>query len=287
MNQQNKFLIFGITLVAALGGLLFGYDTAVISGTTGALDNFFIKPLFQDTGMAREVIFEYKIIISLCVVVLVILASSFLTKLYNTCKGAVYTIFLIILSLIVWYFQFWDQPNVLTETMASSIKGFTISSALVGCIIGGALGGSISGSIGRKQGLIVAALLFTISALGSAIPDKLNFLGVEMISSLIFYRIIGGIGVGIASMLSPMYIAEIGPRKNAWTIGITQPICHYIRYVGGLFRQLLHCRSRRYQLAGYNRLALDVCIRIVTLYPVFRVVILGTQDPSFSDAERQ
>ncbi len=76
-----------------------------------------------------------------------------------------------------------------------------------------ALGGYISQSIGRKRGLIIAAILFLISALGSSMPEKLNFMGLSTISSFIFYRVIGGIGVGLASMLSPMYIAEIAPAS--------------------------------------------------------------------------
>lgn len=150
--KQNKFYIIAITIVATLGGLLFGYDTAVISGTVGSLDAFFI------------------------------------------------------------------QPMGLSETAANSQLGFIVSSALIGCIIGGISGGFISLKLGRKNGLILAAILFFISAMGSAFPEMFfrpfgqgdhtfywNF---------IIYRIIGGIGVGLASMLSPMYIAEISPAES-------------------------------------------------------------------------
>jgi MFS transporter, SP family, xylose:H+ symportor len=150
--KQNKFYIIAITIVATLGGLLFGYDTAVISGTVGSLDVFFI------------------------------------------------------------------QPMGLSETAANSQLGFIVSSALIGCIIGGISGGLISLKLGRKNGLILAAILFFISAMGSAFPEIFfrpfgegdhtffwHFIG---------YRIIGGIGVGLASMLSPMYIAEISPANT-------------------------------------------------------------------------
>jgi SP family xylose:H+ symportor-like MFS transporter len=99
----------------------------------------------------------------------------------------------------------------LNESLINVIHGFNISSALIGCIIGGSLGGYVSQGIGRKNGLIMAAGLFIISAIGAALPDKLNFLVSEPICMFMVYRIIGGIGVGLASMLSPMYIAEISP----------------------------------------------------------------------------
>lgn len=96
---------------------------------------------------------------------------------------------------------------------ASSVTGFTVSSALIGCIIGGLTAGYISQSLGRKRGLMVAAFLFLLSGFGAAYPEKLSILGMEPLVSFIFYRVIGGIGIGLASMLSPMYIAEIAPAE--------------------------------------------------------------------------
>jgi len=117
---------------------------------------------------------------------------------------------LIILSVIV-LIRLFSGEAAFDEHTANSIKGFTISSALVGCIIGGAAGGFISKSMGRKGGLILAASLFILSAVGSSVPEHMNFFGTENIVTFIIYRIIGGMGVGLASMLSPMYIAEIAP----------------------------------------------------------------------------
>jgi len=151
-TSKNSGYLIKLTLVATLGGLLFGYDTGVISGTVGSLDSFFVMP-----------------------------------------KG-------------------------LSETAASAFKGFLVSSALIGCIIGGAFGGVISKKLGRKKGLVLAATLFLISALGSAMPEMfiapIGELDHSFSTIFIFYRILGGIGVGLASMLSPLYIAEIAPADS-------------------------------------------------------------------------
>jgi SP family xylose:H+ symportor-like MFS transporter len=151
-RDYNFNYVIAITLVATLGGLLFGYDTAVISGTVESLRKFFIEP-------------------------------------HN-------------LSL--------DQANAL--------EGFVVSSALIGCIIGASFAGWLSQRYGRRSTLIFAAILFLLSAIGSAWPEI--FVGMpgsgdhNFTNIFVIYRIIGGIGVGLASMVSPMYIAEIAPARN-------------------------------------------------------------------------
>ena len=149
MSPRNPSLVNKLTFIATLGGLLFGYDTAVISGAVGAIDANFIDPLN------------------------------------------------------------------LSETARSSLSGWTISSALLGCVIGAGIAGWLSTRLGRKGGLLVAAFLFLISALGSAIPEiglgPIGGMGPNALWPFIGYRILCGIGVGIASMLSPLYIAEIAP----------------------------------------------------------------------------
>ncbi len=88
-----------------------------------------------------------------------------------------------------------------------------ISSALIGCVIGGACAGFISKAIGRKNGLYIAAFAFLLSAIGAWKPEAFNVFGVRDVYSFVIFRILGGIGVGIASMISPMYIAEIAPAN--------------------------------------------------------------------------
>src|SRR6185312_8344063 len=156
MSKINPYVVL-LTLIATLGGLLFGYDTAVINGAVGSLKAYFVDPRFADLA------------------------------------------------------------NPAQANAANSLLGFVVSSALIGCIIGGLIGGFVSTRIGRKRGLIIAALLFLVSALGASAPEfpfaPIGHGGPAYMANFVFYRILGGIGVGLASMLSPMYIAEIAPPK--------------------------------------------------------------------------
>ncbi len=211
-NGINKNFILAITLVATLGGLLFGYDTAVISGTVKFLQAFFIDPLSNNADKALSVVFQYRVTVTVVLVIISYAIGAILVKLFGKKRGLIITAILVVVAAIFLIVTF-SKPLSIDEGTANSIKGFTISSALVGCIIGGSVGGFISRMIGRKKGLLLAAGLFTISAVGSAIPEYMNFYGVDTIVSFIIYRIIGGVGVGLASMLSPMYIAEIAPAE--------------------------------------------------------------------------
>lgn len=183
MNKPyNPFYVFRITLVATLGGLLFGYDTAVVSGTVDSISKVFI------------------------------------------------------------------EPRHLNETAANSLLGFCVSSALIGCIIGGVICGYLSNRFGRRNSLLFAALLFFITALRSAYPefglhpilsDQYPTYLANYIPEFVTYRIIGGIGVGLASMLSPMYIAEVAPAEirdkmvsfNQFAIIFGQLLVYCVNYV--------------------------------------------------------
>lgn len=92
----------------------------------------------------------------------------------------------------------------------AGLQGWVVGSALLGCLVGAIISGSLSIKIGRKNSLIISAILFSISAFGSGLPSFLP----ESVSLLVIFRIIGGLGIGIASMNAPMYIAEIAPAKK-------------------------------------------------------------------------
>lgn len=130
-NNKKRYISF-IAMSAALGGLLFGYDTAVISGAIGNLTQYF--------------------------------------------------------------------------HLNSVETGWAISSALVGCLLGAMVSDYSSTKYGRKYTMIFAAILFILNSIGTAIPNSFTM--------FVIFRIIGGIGVGIASMVVPMYIAEIAPPKR-------------------------------------------------------------------------
>ena len=176
-NERNgsRGYLISIVMVAVLGGLLFGYDTAVISGAEKGLQAFFMGA--QD-------------------------------------------------------FQYTDYMH-----------GFTSSSALIGCIIGSALSGLLASRLGRKRALIVAGVLFFISALGSMEPEFLLFQhGVPTYSLLVMfniYRVIGGIGVGLASAICPMYIGEVAPSNirgmlvswNQFAIIFGQLVVYFVNFL--------------------------------------------------------
>jgi MFS transporter, SP family, arabinose:H+ symporter len=89
--------------------------------------------------------------------------------------------------------------------LGDGMKGWIVSSALIGCLFGSAIAGWLSDRYGRKSVLLLSAVLFTGCAIGSAVPHEAWHLVVA--------RFIGGTGIGIASMLSPMYISEISPPR--------------------------------------------------------------------------
>ncbi|WP_082712238.1 sugar porter family MFS transporter [Vibrio tritonius] len=130
-QHYNLKYISMICGVAALGGLLFGYDTAVISGAINPIKHYFHL----------------------------------------------------------------DSVGV----------GWAVSNVAIGCIIGAFASGSLAHKMGRKKALVIAALLFTISALGAALVDSFAW--------FIAYRMLGGLAVGLASAISPMYMSEVSPKE--------------------------------------------------------------------------
>jgi len=130
-TQFNMSFLWLICFVAAMGGLLFGYDWVVIGGA-----KMFYEPFFDIGGNVK-------------------------------------------------------------------LQGWAMSSALLGCLAGAVVSGALADRFGRKPLLILAAALFTISAIGTGLAENFMMFNV--------YRIIGGIGIGLASNLSPMYIAEVAP----------------------------------------------------------------------------
>jgi sugar porter (SP) family MFS transporter len=132
-TQLNRQFIIGITLVSAMGGLLFGYDYVVIGGA---------KPFYER------------------------------------------------------FFGITQSPY---------LQGWAMSSALIGCLIGASASGYLTDLFGRKRPLIGAAAIFTLAALGTGAFNSFNL--------FITFRLMCGLGIGLASAVSPMYIAEISPAS--------------------------------------------------------------------------
>jgi SP family xylose:H+ symportor-like MFS transporter len=175
-RQKGSYgYLIAIVLVAVIGGLLFGYDTAVISGAERGLQAFF--------------------------------------------QGAA------------------------DFTYTDGWHGFTTSSALIGCVLGALISGRMASFFGRKKSLFVAGILFFLSALGSYNPEFLFFeKGVATKNLLVafnFYRILGGVGVGLASALCPMYIAEVAPANrrgrlvswNQFAIIFGQLVVYFVNFL--------------------------------------------------------
>ena len=137
MKQKNTlgYVIF-MAVVAAIGGILFGYDTAVISGTTEIVKNQF--------------------------------------------------------------------------ALSDIKEGWYVGCALIGSIAGVLVAGSLSDYLGRKLTMLISAALFSISAIGCAVCGSFD--------SLVAFRIIGGVGIGIVSIVSPIYISEVSPAKIRGTL---------------------------------------------------------------------
>ena len=212
MKQDNTTLsyVFRLTLIATLGGFLFGYDTAVVSGAVKAIREFFILPLNINIDQAKDVIAGYRIMIVAVTIIIELAISGMLVRLFGLKRGIILSSALFTVAVIL-FISLFNKPMVISGNSINSITGFTVSSALIGCIVGGSVAGFISLVLGRKKGLILSALLFILSGYGAAFPEQMSILGMQPLVSFIFYRIVGGIGIGLASMLSPMYIAEIAP----------------------------------------------------------------------------
>ena len=135
-KSVNMGRVVFLALVAAIGGILFGYDTAVISGTTEIVKNQF--------------------------------------RLTTIAEG--------------WY----------------------VGCALIGSILGVMIAGMMSDYLGRKRTMLISALLFSVSAIGCAVCQDFN--------QLVIFRIVGGFGIGIVSIVSPIYISEIAPAQKRGTL---------------------------------------------------------------------
>lgn len=217
-GATSSAYVMMLTLVATLGGLLFGYDTAVVNGAEKSLVELYVAQIVDPAQQAYAVsmIAQYKLMMAIVLYVIFAIVCAQIVKLVGKTRGLVVT-GILLAGLTAWLGSFLvgATPTDAAELQntADTIKGFVLSSALIGCVIGGAAAGFISNSLGRRNGLIISAIAFAVSGVGAWNPEGFNFFGVLPAYSFVIYRVIGGIGVGIASMISPMYIAEVAPAK--------------------------------------------------------------------------
>jgi MFS transporter, SP family, xylose:H+ symportor len=126
------------------------------------------------------------------------------------------------------------EPRSLGSGMANALLGLTVCSALLGTILGALIARPTAARLGRKRPMIIAATLFLISAVGSAYPEigfgALGGTGPDAIWGFNFYRLLGGIAVGVASMISPMYMGEFAPSAVRGQLGAYQQIA----IIGGM-----------------------------------------------------
>jgi SP family xylose:H+ symportor-like MFS transporter len=119
-------------------------------------------------------------------------------------------------------------PRGMAETAANALLGLTVCAALGGTILGALVARKTAELLGRKKPMILASVLFLVSALGSAFPEfglaPLGGMGPDAIWPFIVYRVIGGVAVGLASVIAPMYVAEFAPRAVRGQLGAYQQI---------------------------------------------------------------
>ncbi len=119
-------------------------------------------------------------------------------------------------------------PRHMQETAANFLLGFTVCAALLGTIIGALAARRTAELLGRKRPMILAAVLFLVSAFGSAFPEigfgAVGSLGADAIWPFIVYRVLGGMAVGLASVVAPMYVAEFAPSAVRGQLGAYQQI---------------------------------------------------------------
>jgi len=225
-SKGNPGLVAALTVAATLGGLLFGYDTAVISGVTDAITHNFVL------------------------------------------------------------------PRHLAEADANFLSGLAISIALLGCVIGAAIAGPISTRIGRRAGLLIAGVLFFVSSLGAGYPEFFwsifGATGYHALPPFLFYRVLGGMAIGMASMLAPMYIAEVAPpaqrgmlvtfQQIAIVIGIT--LVYFVNWSiqAGHTRAYLMTTAWRHMLASAAIPAALLIIFMLMVPETPRFLVLKDRD---------